>query len=107
MDATFGLGYTVGPVLGAFLYNLGGFLTPFLVCGLAMTGTGALCVWKCLPAETAETASSSSSGDGNNQQSSSRILPVLLNPGMDGVLRNSLPPFFKNIVIIYLFIYWF
>ena len=22
MDATFGLGYTVGPVLGAFLYNL-------------------------------------------------------------------------------------
>ena len=99
MDATFGLGYTVGPVLGAFLYNLGGFLTPFLVCGLAMTGTGALCVWKCLPAETAETASSSSSGDGNNQQSSSRILPVLLNPGMDGVLRNSLPPFFKNIKI--------
>ena len=101
MDATFGLGYTVGPVLGAFLYNLGGFLTPFLVCGLAMTGTGALCVWKCLPAETAEAggASSSSSGDRNNQQSSSRILPVLLNPGMDGVLQNSLPPFFKNIKI--------
>ena len=36
IDATFGLGYTLGPVLGAFLYNYGGFLLPFLVSSLAL-----------------------------------------------------------------------
>ena len=35
MDATFGVGYTLGPVLGAFLYQTGGFITPFLVSGAA------------------------------------------------------------------------
>ena len=37
MDATFGVGYTLGPVLGAFLYQTGGFITPFLVCGAAIS----------------------------------------------------------------------
>ena len=69
MDATFGLGYTVGPVLGAFLYNLGGFLTPFLVCGVAATVTGVLCVWKCVPRESS-----------NQEESSTSILPALHNP---------------------------
>ena len=36
IDATFGFGYTLGPVIGAFLYNLGGFLLPFLVSSLAL-----------------------------------------------------------------------
>ena len=33
MDCTFMIGYTLGPVLGAALYQTGGFMTPFLVCG--------------------------------------------------------------------------
>ena len=37
MDATFGVGYTLGPVLGAFLYQAGGFIAPFLVCGAAIS----------------------------------------------------------------------
>ena len=36
VDATFGVGYTLGPVLGAGLYKLGGFLTPFLTSGAAV-----------------------------------------------------------------------
>ena len=36
IDATFGVGYTLGPVLGAGLYKLGGFLTPFLTSGAAV-----------------------------------------------------------------------
>ena len=33
VDATFGLGFTLGPVLGSFLYVAGGFVTPFVVTG--------------------------------------------------------------------------
>ena len=33
VDATFGLGFTLGPVLGSFLYVAGGFITPFVVTG--------------------------------------------------------------------------
>ena len=35
-DATYGLGATVGPVLCALLFDLFGFLLPFLVCGCAL-----------------------------------------------------------------------
>ena len=31
VDATFGLGFTLGPVLGSLLYVAGGFVTPFVV----------------------------------------------------------------------------
>ena len=41
-DATFGLGFSLGPVLGAFLYDLSGFLLPFLVCGSALLLMGLL-----------------------------------------------------------------
>ena len=75
MDATFGLGMTVGPVIGVFLYNIGGFLTPFLVCGVAATVTGVLCVWKCVPRETADEETTKEKED-----SSTSILPVLHNP---------------------------
>ena len=30
-----GIGYTVGPVTGGFLYEVGGFFLPFLVYGIA------------------------------------------------------------------------
>ena len=33
VDATFGAGFSLGPVLGALLYNAGGFLAPFLISG--------------------------------------------------------------------------
>ena len=71
MDGTFGLGMMVGPVIGVYLYSIGGFLTPFLVCGMAATVTGVLCVWKCVPVDgiTPE----------NEFESSSSILPVLRN----------------------------
>ena len=69
MDATFGLGMTAGPVIGVFLYNIGGFLTPFLVCGVAATVTGVLCIWKCVPREASD-----------QEESSTSILPVLHNP---------------------------
>ena len=36
VDATFGLGFTLGPVLGSVLYVYGGFLTPFLVTGVML-----------------------------------------------------------------------
>ena len=41
VDATFGLGFTLGPVLGSVLYVYGGFLTPFLVTGV-MLAVGAV-----------------------------------------------------------------
>ena len=67
VDATFGLGFTLGPVLGSVLYVYGGFLTPFLVTGVmlavgccAVQGgerafirdscaqvSGLLCLWTC------------------------------------------------------------
>ena len=33
VDATFGAGFSLGPVLGALLYNAGGFLAPFVISG--------------------------------------------------------------------------
>ena len=75
MDATFGLGMTVGPVIGVFLYNIGGFLTPFLVCGVAATVTGGLCIWKCVPRETSDEEIRK-----EKDESSTSILPVLHNP---------------------------
>ena len=44
VDATFGAGYTLGPVLGAALYSCGGFVLPFLASGAAMVVRG---VWDC------------------------------------------------------------
>ena len=72
MDATFGLGYTLGPALGSLLYSLGGFPAPFLACGLAAAGTGALCVWRCVPPGSPE-------GD---QPAPCSPLPLLLSPGV-------------------------
>ena len=40
VDATFGLGFSLGPLLGSILFTLGGFLLPFLVCGAALLATG-------------------------------------------------------------------
>ena len=34
METSAGLGYTAGPVLGGFLYELGGFQMPFFVLGM-------------------------------------------------------------------------
>ena len=34
VDATFGAGFSLGPVLGAALYKAGGFLTPFAISGV-------------------------------------------------------------------------
>ena len=66
VDATFGLGFTLGPVLGSVLYVYGGFLTPFLVTGVMLAVgavqcsagrresfhswpqvSGLLCLWTC------------------------------------------------------------
>ena len=45
VDATFGLGFMSGPVLGSFLFDAGGFLLPFLVCGICMMITGIVAVF--------------------------------------------------------------
>lgn len=41
-DATFGLGFTIGPVFGAMLYELSGFVLPFAVCGGALLLTSVI-----------------------------------------------------------------
>ena len=33
-ETTFGLGYSLGPAVGVFIYELGGFKLPFIVVGL-------------------------------------------------------------------------
>ena len=72
MDATYGLGYTAGPVLGSLLFSLAGFPAPFLACGLAAAGTGAVCVWRCVPPGSPE--------EGGPAPCSP--LPLLLSPGV-------------------------
>ena len=32
-EMTFGLGYSIGPAIGAILYNTGGFMLPFIIVG--------------------------------------------------------------------------
>ena len=44
VDGTFGCGYMLGPVIGAGLYNLGGFLFPFLISGVAFILLSLQCV---------------------------------------------------------------
>ena len=44
VDGTFGSGYMLGPVIGAGLYNLGGFLFPFLLSGLVFILLSVQCV---------------------------------------------------------------
>ena len=41
-DAAFNFGLTVGPVLGAFMYDAGGFFLPFAVTGSAILLSGCL-----------------------------------------------------------------
>ena len=41
-DASFNFGLTVGPVLGAFMYDYGGFFLPFAVTGTAIIVSGVL-----------------------------------------------------------------
>ena len=40
VDSTFGVGYSLGPVLGSALHSLAGFPAPFLVCGAGLLVTG-------------------------------------------------------------------
>ena len=42
LDTTFGLGFSLGPVYGSFMYTVSGFLLPFCVCGAAIFSTGML-----------------------------------------------------------------
>ena len=42
LDTTFGLGLSLGPVLGSLLFSFSGFLLPFLACGAAILTTGLL-----------------------------------------------------------------
>ena len=42
VDTTFGLGFSFGPVLGTFLYEISGFLLPFYICGGGIFTTGML-----------------------------------------------------------------
>ena len=42
LDTTFGLGLSLGPVLGSLLFSFYGFLFPFLACGAAILATGLL-----------------------------------------------------------------
>ena len=73
MDATYGLGYTAGPVLGSLLFSLAGFPAPFLACGLAAAGTGAVCVWRCVPPGSPEE---------DQPPAPCSPLPLLLSPGV-------------------------
>ena len=42
LDTTFGLGLSLGPVLGSLLFSFSGFFFPFLACGAAILATGLL-----------------------------------------------------------------
>ena len=42
LDTTFGLGFSLGPVFGSFMFTVSGFLLPFCVCGAAIFSTGML-----------------------------------------------------------------
>ena len=42
LDTTFGLGFSLGPVYGFFMYTVSGFLLPFCVGGAAIFSTGML-----------------------------------------------------------------
>ena len=46
METMFGAGTTIGPFLGGLLFNCGGFLLPFLICGglLILSGLAAFLV---------------------------------------------------------------
>ena len=39
-DASFNFGLTIGPVIGAFMYDAGGFFLPFAVTGTAILLSG-------------------------------------------------------------------
>lgn len=45
METFAGLGYTAGPLIGGFLYEFGGFQTPFLVLGAILLMATALSLW--------------------------------------------------------------
>ena len=42
LDTTYGLGNSLGPIFGSFMYTISGFLLPFCVCGAAIFSTGML-----------------------------------------------------------------
>ena len=48
-QASFEIGYLIGPLIGQLLYNFGGFLAPFLACGLSSFGFAALLMCFMLP----------------------------------------------------------
>ena len=42
IDTTYGLGQSLGPVFGSFMFSISGFLLPFCICGAAILPTGTL-----------------------------------------------------------------
>ena len=45
VEGTNNLGIMLGPVVGTFLYNVGGFILPFVSCGSGMLILGAVALW--------------------------------------------------------------
>ena len=74
-DASFNLGLTLGPVLGAFMYEAGGFFLPFVVTGSAIiiSGAAVYLVTDMLEIQRSETGSRS-------------VLSFLARPSITGAL---------------------
>ena len=76
VDATWGLGCMTGPVIGGFLYNMGGFLLPFIVVGhlIAVSGIIAIIInQKCFVEEAESQQDSTNNKQIHHQQKMKRI----------------------------------
>lgn len=79
LDTTFGLGLSLGPVVGSLLFSLAGFLLPFLACGGAILATGLLSLRLVRPlAAAAEKQISSEQPSARPLLSSPPLLAALL-----------------------------
>ncbi|XP_071449260.1 MFS-type transporter SLC18B1-like [Hetaerina americana] len=100
LETFFGLGLIAGPSIGGFLYQIGGYKTPFMVMGGVLLSTAALtfCI---LPAFNHSSDDKNETTESNSEAGVKSPKFASLQPNKDGLLAAlSLPPVFLDCLSI-------
>ena len=76
METMFGAGTTIGPFVGGFLFEYGGFLLPFATCGGLLLLSGFVALWLLKDTETTDDTTSDESSDDSEESDDVGVVVV-------------------------------